>query len=380
MKKYFLGMTKVAISICLMMLLFICDNIPVFATGAGIQLGTDIEEEVIPQGEGQTTYGTESEQVQGPNTVDEAAGEQVQETVTADGTESGQSQEIANTDNSVEAASETSLAVESKVAFIEVQNYSVEGGLLEAGSDLTVNIILHNISSTVKAESLVITMSSSSGMIYPRYGSDNQIFAGTILPDESKVISIPITVSSEFKGDAADFICQFDYLSENSTMSNSSTMIITTSTGRSLIVKGIDVGGNAILNGKSLLSVNYVNTSNLNITDAKLIIEGNVSDDSKIIDLDTVYAGKSYSKDCKVTFVSGGNQEINVKLSYTDISGEKVETDLGTYSVIVSEEEITSDKSNASNKVLFWGGRMLAAIAFVAAIALGFNYFKKNNI
>lgn len=257
-----------------------------------------------------------------------------------------------------------------KAAFIEVQGYSVESGLLEAGSDLDVTITLHNISSSVSADGVVMTINNSTGYVFPRYGSDNQFYVGKILPDESKDIVIPLTVSSNFSGDNIDITCELNYASESNLVHNKSSMVITSAAGKSIIVKNVDISNTATLNGKSLLSITYNNISLNNITDAKLVIDGNVSEECKNINLDTVYAGKNYSKDYNVVFTEKGNQKIVLKLTYTDSEGGLVETDLGTYTVTVNNKDTSARIKTTPNITLIIAGRVIAAIAIIIAIGI----------
>ena len=279
------------------------------------------------------------------------------------------------------AATEVAETVEapvasSSVAIVEIADYTIEGGILEAGKEITINLTLNNTSRNTAATSVIMTLSSASEMIYPVYGNSNQIYVGSIGAGASKTISIPVTISNQFAGDMADLTCEFNYESSGSVMNNSATIVIPTSGGNTIGVKSIDVTSHAIVNGKSLLSFNYVNLSNKNITDAVLTVEGNVSSNSKKIKIDTIYAGKSYSQDYYLTFTEAGNQEISIKLSYTDIDGETVETDLGNYSVTVSRESEVAEASTP-NVILTWVGRVIAVIAGLAVVFVVVVYIKK---
>ena len=249
--------------------------------------------------------------------------------------------------------------------------------MLEAGKDVTVNFNLHNTSDTYSASSIIMTMTSSSGMIYPVYGTDNQIYVGTIGAGKTKTVSVPVTVSSFFRLDSVDITCQFDYISSNNKLGNTSTIVIPASGGTTLGVKSIDLSSHAIVNGKSLLSISYVNQSASNINDARLVVDGNVSKNSKNIKLDTIYSGKSYTEDFYVTFKKAGEQTVNVKLVYTDSDGEEKTNDLGTFGVTVSKEAASENNNSTVNVVLTWVGRVIAALGLMAALAVVFIYIKK---
>lgn len=282
-------------------------------------------------------------------------------------------------EETAEAVQETPVleAESSVVAIVEVESYTIEGGMLEAGKDVTVNFNLHNTSDTYSASSIIMTMTSSSGMIYPVYGTDNQIYVGTIGAGKTKTVSVPVTVSSFFRVDSVDITCQFDYISSNNKLGNTSTIVIPASGGTTLGVKSIDLSSHAIVNGKSLLSFRYANNSEVNITDAKLVINGNVSKNSKAIKLDTAYAGKSYNKDFYVTFVEDGDQEITVTLEYTDIDGSEVSTDLGTYRILVSKET-EEDVVVTPNRMLSMAGKAVGTLVLLGAVCVTIVYIKKH--
>ena len=387
-----------ALVLCLGTVVFIGANtkISAYATGAGVQLGTDVTDEIIPSANGQNigtetndsvsdesgetvsdeTNATEGAIATDGNIITDGAENSSDGTVAVEAEEENASEGTDTTNTTLKAQTEEELNADSRLAYIVVENYSLEGGLLEAGNDITINLTIHNISSVASAESVVMTMSNASASVYPRYGTDNQIFIGKVKSGERKKISIPISVSTKFDGDATDFTCKFDYLSENSRLSNQSTMVITSSGGKSLIVKSVDLSTHAILNGKSLLNLNYSNKTNGNITDAELLIDGNIADENKVIRLDTVYAGKSYSKDFSVTFTKSGNQNVSIKLVYTDFSGERMQTDLGTFNVTVGEE-VASQNVNEDSGLLLWGGRVIAAVCGLLAIFVGFVFYMK---
>ncbi len=262
-------------------------------------------------------------------------------------------------------------------ALIGVEKYSIGTGILEAGKDVTIMLTLRNLSSNVGANNVMITTSSTSGMIYPVYGSDNQIYVGNISAGSTKEISIPVSVSPKFNGDYVDFTCEFAYQSGLNKLSNTSTMIIPTSGGSTIKVKAISLSSHASVNAKTLLSISYSNNSGSNITDAKLVVDGNVSFDSKSIPLGTVKPGKNYAEDLYIIFSEEGSQNVNIKLTYTDISGEPVEIDLGKYTVSVSEELAPTVSGKGYDKNLSLIGKLIALVAMLAACVCTFFYIKK---
>jgi hypothetical protein len=250
---------------------------------------------------------------------------------------------------------------------VEIEDYQVDEGYIAAGKNANVTLTIHNSNRVSAANSLVVQFTSQSGMIYPAYGSDNQVFVGTLQAGESTTVSFPIIVSSEFTADYADFTCNLIYESGGVKINNSATMILPSDNVSDVVVRNVDVSAHAIKNGKSLLSINYGSNSSDNISDAELVIEGNVSDATKSIKLDTIQAGKYYTKDCNIVFVQTGEQTISITLRYTSSDGEQIEQNLGTYDVTVSEESYSDITGGNGNYALTWIGRLIALAALVTA-------------
>ncbi len=262
-------------------------------------------------------------------------------------------------------------------AVVVVDSYSVEGGIIEAGKNITINLNLRNMSSNVRADDVVLTMTSSSGMVYPVYGQDNQTFIGTMNAGQTTSVAIPVTISSKFVSNVLDITLRFDYDTKGGHSSNSASLTIPTSAGQTLYVKSVDVSSHAILNGNSLLSINYSNLGSSNITGAKLVIAGNVDNASSEIDLGTLYAGKSYTDDFHLTFIQSGEQNISVKMVYADDNGESVEMDLGAFTVNVIPHADAEQVENSSKQPLYIVGRVGAVLAIVIAAVAIVLYIRK---
>lgn len=265
----------------------------------------------------------------------------------------------------------------SAVAIIEVQGYTINGGMIEAGKDITVNLTIHNTASSQSAQSILMTFGNSNGLLFPVYGNDNQIYVGNLSPNATKEVSIPLTIGDNFYGSAVELTCQFDYMTAGTRLNNSSTIVIPTSGGSTIGVKSIDVSTHAIVNGKSLLAFSYVNQSSSNITDAKLVVDGNVSNASKEIKLDTVYAGKSYNEDYYVIFNEPGNQTIGVSLQYTNPDGTQAVVDLGKFDVTVSKETEAEGANSGLANIIGLVGKAVSAITFIIAACAIIIYIKK---
>ena len=259
---------------------------------------------------------------------------------------------------------------------VEITSYELEGGYLEAGKDAKISLVLHNANKYSTVNSVLISLSSESAMIYPSYGHDNQIFVGTLSPDETITTSIPISVASNLSGDYVGVSCFIVYETNGVKTSNTTSMILPTQNNVTVTVNSIDVSPHATVNGKSLLSVSYENKGNVKIDDAAITVEGNVSEATKNIELGTIAAEKSYTKDFNIIYNEAGDQSISLKLSYTDIDGKHVESDLGTFRVNVGEENEHQVAVNSGNVTIKWIGRIIALAAIIIAILVSVKFVK----
>ena len=260
---------------------------------------------------------------------------------------------------------------------VEISDYWIDEGFIAAGKEANISLTLHNANKHSAANGLAVQFTSNSGMVYPAYGNDNQFYVGTLEAGESTILSIPITVNSNFNADYADFTCYLSYETGGSRITNQLSMILPSANISSVAVKSVDVSAHAIKNGKSLLSINYSNNSTENINDAELVIDGNVSETSRNIKLDTVLAGKNYTKDFNIVYTQEGQQTITITLRYTDANGEQVETELGTYDVVVDKEHVSEVVEQSENVTLKWIGRAITIGGLAAVFVAILIYIKK---
>jgi hypothetical protein len=277
----------------------------------------------------------------------------------------------------------TSLAIEADVeasynSVVEVEGYAIEEGYIEAGKEANVVLTLRNTNRDANAVNIVVTVSSNSGMVYPKYGDDNQFYVGDLEAGKNTTVTIPIVVASSFVSDYVDFNCTMNYVMDGMKITNSSTMVLPGLSNVAISVNSLEVSAHAVKNSQSLLSINYSNKGAYNINDAVVVVDGNVSEATKEIDLGTVAAGKAYNKDCNVIYTESGEQTITVMLKYTDVNGEQVQSDLGTFRVTVAEENTSTIIEKENNPYLVWIGRGIAAVALLIAIVVFVMYVRKH--
>lgn len=262
-------------------------------------------------------------------------------------------------------------------AVVELTGYEVEGGYIEAGKETTILLTIKNENAYYDAHNIVLSASSASGMIFPKYGNSNRTFVGDLNHKMSTTVKIPVAVASELTAEYADINFDIIYESGDFKYTNNASILIPTHLISEINVNSLDVSKHPTINSKSLLSISYTNNTNKNISDAVLVVEGNVSEDTQQIDLGNIAADKTYIKDFDIVFTEAGEQSIIVKLKYTNVNGEYIEDELGDYTVDVRNENDFSISNYSRNAILVWLGRALALVSTIGALLVTVIYVRK---
>lgn len=266
-------------------------------------------------------------------------------------------------------------------AVVNIESYEVEEGVLIPGEQVTLNLTLKNNSKTVPAENVVLTLESANYALLPVYGEDNQVYVGNIEAGGTTEVSVKATVNTEYNAVAAQLKIQFSYVSGATPLSNSTAIYIPTYASGNLVAESTIVSGNTTVGARTLVSVKYRNASTADITDIKLVIDGNIIEESKEITLPTASAGKGYTGDYYVTFAESGIQTLSIQYQYTDSQGNKYVTDCGSYKVnvtndVANESDATVVKEGTDSSSLLVKFIMLTVVG-VAVLAVIVIYLRK---
>ncbi len=266
-------------------------------------------------------------------------------------------------------------------AVVDIETYEVEEGTLNAGEQITLNLKVKNNSETTDAKNTVVTFESMDGALAPIYGDDNQIYIGTVPAGQTVSVIIEAIVNKQYKADATPLKCYFAYVSGGSALSNTVAINIPTNVSGILQAESVVVAENATVGVNALVSVRCKNGGTAMISDAKLVVTGNVQEDNKEISLPTIGEGKTIAEDYYVNFVESGIQNLQLELQYTDVKGNVCTIDCGEYKVNVTNkmagtgydavvEQVEGTRSTMLKLILLG-----AAACMVAGVTLG--YLKK---
>lgn len=273
-------------------------------------------------------------------------------------------------------------AANASAALVEIEAYEVTEGVLKAGEQITLNMTVTNTSSVSGAQNVVLTYTATNDLLYPVYGEDNQVYVGSIPAGQSRKVSITMMVSDEYHADYAKVNFSIDYLASDGSAANNVTINIPTYVSGQLVSEYALVSENATQNVNTLVSIICKNTGSTDISDAVLVLEGNVDDECARIELPTIGAGKTYSQDYFARFTQSGIQTLNVSYEYTDAEGAEHVVNVGEYKVnvitgasaddgdIVVVEETTSTATVVTQVLLL-------AVSFAVVLAVLVIYFRK---
>lgn len=229
-------------------------------------------------------------------------------------------------------------------AVIDIETYEVIEGSLNPGEQITLKLKLKNNSDTSDAHNAVVSFEALNGALAPVYGDDNQIYIGTIPAGKTVDVVVDAVVNKQYNADAAQMKCYFNYVSGSVALNNNVTINIPTQVAGNLLVESTVVAENAKVGVNTLVSVRCKNAGTTTISDAKLLVSGNVKDENKEILLSSIGAGKTIAEDYYVSFTESGIQNLQLTYQYTDAKGNECTIDCGEYKV-----NVTNDVSGTTN-------------------------------
>lgn len=254
-------------------------------------------------------------------------------------------------------------------AVIDIETYEVVEGTLSAGGQISLKLRVKNNSDVSDAYNTVVTFESANGALAPVYGDDNQIFIGTVPAGQTIDVVVDAVVHSQYKADAAQMRCYFNYVSGVVALSNAVVINIPTNVSGNLTVEAINVAENATVGVNSLVSIRCKNNGTYAITDAKLLITGAVEEESKEIALPIIGAGKTLAEDFYVRFAEAGVQDIQIEIQYEDSKENACIIEGGNHKVKVTSN-IEDTGYDAVVEQVEGVGSMLKKLILLGAAAL----------
>lgn len=267
-------------------------------------------------------------------------------------------------------------------AVVGIRSYEILEGSLNPGEEITLKIILENNSKVMAAENVVLTYKVEGDKIFPIYGEGNQVYVGNIEAAGAKEVELGLMVAKDYRADMVVMNIGMDYVSAGTIVTNDVTLNIPAYALGKLVSESVVVASNATVGVNALVSIRCKNEGTTDISDAKLIIDGNVEEESKEIPLPILSAGKTCTQDYYVRFAESGIQTIQLAYQYTDNQGAMYTVDCGEYKVNVTNaidaagnSTVVIEQMNSGSSIMLQFVLLIGAA--VAIVAVSVMYIKK---
>lgn len=241
------------------------------------------------------------------------------------------------------------------------------------GKECTLTFIIRNVSE-LDIHDVLLTVGATD-KIYPVYGSSNQLHVDKI--KSGKQVEIEYVFNVRDSGDdmallpvSVTFIDE-----ENQNAANSVVLAIPIGKACELSIKNINVNDIAYINERTLISIDYSNTGDLDIKNLVMHIEGSTEESNKEISLGTLLIGKQKYDDIYTTFYNIGEQVVKIFFTYIDENDIEYESSVYEYTVNVNESDFLPiqlddvDSSMPAYELLFVSASLIFIILIIKLVS-----------
>lgn len=234
---------------------------------------------------------------------------------------------------------------------IVINSYEINDKI-EYGEKSSIYVVFVNESTSVTAENVLVTYYSDNNTVIPAVGTSNQFYITSIQPSAAVGVEIPV-VFLESESGYGHIRFKLEYTTiEEKLFENSSDIVFPLTASGSLAIKNINITSNTTVKANSLIGIGYNNEKAEDIHNVKLIIEGEITGGSQVVNIGEMYANQSKYTEVYVTYEEVGERNIKISMTYDDEKGNNHTVDGGSYTVKVksSAEEIdVQDVQNPDN-------------------------------
>lgn len=279
------------------------------------------------------------------------------------------------------------MTVEGANAYSRVllSSYEVVEGSFTPGENVTLSLKFTNPNSQKDAYNILITYATDNSNVLPVYGHSNQVYINYIEAKQEKTVEIQLAVPEGITDTEARMGYHVSYSDDTSSSYDySGTIAAPLYANCQLDVQDIFVSESSVAGDNSLLSLTYENKGKQPLENVTLELK--YDDKEEAVELDRLAAEQTENLEHYLVFDTTGQQEINLKMSYTDQNGISYSTDEYTYSVEVMEQsdhiqsETKSSQPEGKGSLYLTGVQLFVmAAVLIAAIIGGIFLFGKND-
>ncbi|MBQ3599731.1 MAG: hypothetical protein II992_00830 [Lachnospiraceae bacterium] len=228
---------------------------------------------------------------------------------------------------------------------ILVEKYEISDGEFTPGGTVTLKIRLYNASPDKSAKGIKVSFTSSCG-ISPVYKDDNQVYIDSMGPRETRDMEFEVDIPKDITLEKAgiDLSISYSYSSTKESSENFVSLAIPVQYNSSFIINNVSAVDSVMHGSKALISISYTNGSGSELKDVSFLLEGNIPEEEKKIEVGNIEAGVSQYQDIYVEFYNTGEQSMDISISYKDKEGNVFVKEIASKNIVVIEEEIEEEK------------------------------------
>lgn len=260
---------------------------------------------------------------------------------------------------------------------LTLDSCNITKGVPIPGEKITLTLVLKNTSMQMDLKNILITYFVKDDVLYPTEGETNQISIANISAGEKGKVDIILEVGKNLNKDVTWLNFEFQYQDSGLQKYYSESDIQLNIEDMSYLdVFGIAVVDTTQFGSKTLISLNYGNMGDKDISEVVMKIAGDIPKEQKIVNLKALSAGTRESLDYYVDLQSIGEQKLQISFSYKDPQGKKVKIEPKEYVVkILSEsEKVTKEEMDTHDDDSYQPGtyhRLIVVLVFAVVLIIG---------
>lgn len=263
-----------------------------------------------------------------------------------------------------------------------VSGYEVKEGKIVQEEPFSLEVDVTNANVHADAYNVMVTFTSASDNVRLADGETNQVFWEKIPAGETVSFTMDYEVPAQYASDTLVMEYNISYLDQyGEGYSNVSSITPKIDKSCEMMINSLSVAGKAVVGSKTLINVRYSSEGALEMKEAKMLLEGDISGGSKEVVLEVPDAGQQKSLDYYVSFGEEGAKNLTISFVYTDENGEEHRVAGESFAVEVSKYQtavvnVTQDNpltfvTEANKYYIAAGcGCALAALLLIVCIAI----------
>ncbi|MCR5755930.1 MAG: hypothetical protein K6G30_14105 [Acetatifactor sp.] len=238
---------------------------------------------------------------------------------------------------------------------VMIEDYRLEGDILKGGEETVLTMTVKNASDNSTAQNILISGQGQDNLVYPVYGSSNQMYVEQLGPGESEEVSIRLRAVEGIRYDSVSYAVNLMFSDETYSDNYTSAILqLPVSRESILVVNDYSAPESAYQNVKARISASFSNQGIGDMYNVVMHVEG-VDGDKELdgLSVDALAGGESSFVETYISFSEIGRQDIKVYFTYDDEQGNQVVSEDKHFTITVNEPR---NSEVAGNEALKQGG------------------------